>query len=181
MERFVVLLRAVNVGRTGRVDMASLCRACETAGLSEVENYLNSGNIIFSSDRAAGDITAELDEILVRDFRLSPNRVTVRTAAELKALTNQNPFAERSRNMPSDVHVHFLLGEPREDADLMLTSFKGPERLRRIGANVYIDYVNGVAGSPLTTGFLEKATGVAGTARNWNTCQQLLKLVQANG
>lgn len=178
MTQYVALLRAVNLGRTGRVDIASLCRACGEAGFVNVRSYLNSGNIVFSSADDQAKLVSGLQRILERDFNLSPNRVALRTAIELQALLHQNPFGERARNMPSDVHVHFLLGEPREDADLMLTSFKGPERLRRVGAHVYIDYANGVAGSALTSGFLEKAVGVPGTARNWNTCEQLLELAQ---
>jgi uncharacterized protein (DUF1697 family) len=181
MARFVALLRAVNVGRTGRVDMASFCRACESAGLSDAVSYLNSGNVLLSSPLDPEAIRLALERILQEEFRLSANRVALRTAGELQSLFNQNPFGERSRNRPEAVHVHFLLGEPRGDADLMLTSYKGPERLRRIGSNVYIDYVNDVAGSPLTSAFLEKALGVAGTSRNWNTCQQLLALAQAAG
>jgi uncharacterized protein (DUF1697 family) len=181
MKRYVVLLRAVNVGRTGRVDMLSFCRACIDAGFADTESYLNSGNIILSSDLEREDLIARLGQILEADFRLSPNRVALRTTVELQALFNQNPFSERSRNMPKDVHVHFLLGEPRTDADLMLTSFKGPERLRRVGANVYIDYTKGFADSALTSAFLEKALGVPGTSRNWNTCQHLLQLAQAPG
>lgn len=178
--RFLVLLRAVNVGRTGRVDMSALCRACREDGFDNVASYLNSGNLLLNSGLPRHMVVERLQAILEREFKLSANRVALRTAAELQSLFNQNPFAERARIAPEAVHVHFLLDEPRKDADLMLTSFKGPERLRRVGSNVYVDYAKGVAESSLTAGFLEKALGAAGTARNWNTCQQLLQLAQAD-
>ena len=179
MTVFVALLRAVNVGRTGRVDMAQLCAACEAAGLRDVTSYINSGNLLFSSDEEREAITARLGEILTGSFGLSPNRVVVLSAAELQTIVNRNPFGDSGEFNPQTLHVHFLLAPPAEDADLKLTSYKGPERVRRVAGHIYIDYPNGVGTSGLTASYLEKAAGAAGTARNWNTCTKLLELAGA--
>lgn len=48
--RYVALLRGVNVGGNGKVDMAGLKAAFEAAGLARVRTYINSGNVVFSTD-----------------------------------------------------------------------------------------------------------------------------------
>lgn len=178
MTRFIALLRAVNVGRTGKVGMADLCKACEAAGFRDVESYINSGNLLFGTEASREDTASRLQDILERDFGLSANRVVLRTPEELQRAINQNPFPESARHAPQFLHVHFMAGTPKEDADLMLTSYKGPERVRRVEAHVYVDYVGGAGHSALTASFFEKALGCVGTARNWNTCVKLLELAQ---
>lgn len=178
MTLYVALLRAINVGRTGKVGMAELCKACEAAGFSEVESYINSGNLLFATEVNREQATAILQGILEREFALSANRVILRTPEELQRAVNLNPFPESAANSPAQLHVHFLAGEPKQDADLMITTYKGPERVRRVEGHVYIDYAGGVGNSALTAGFFEKALGCVGTARNWNTCLKLLAMAQ---
>jgi uncharacterized protein (DUF1697 family) len=48
--KYVALLRGVNVGGKGTVDMAGLKSAFETAGMTQVATYINSGNVIFGTD-----------------------------------------------------------------------------------------------------------------------------------
>jgi len=50
MASFVALLRAVNVGGTGKLAMSDLKAVCESAGLSQVRTYIASGNVVFTSD-----------------------------------------------------------------------------------------------------------------------------------
>lgn len=178
MSVFIALLRAVNVGRTGRVDMPTLRAACEAAGLQEVRTYINSGNVVFTSDKTREELRDLLQQIVEQNFGLSANRVVVLTPDELHSVIKNNPFPDSALQNPNTLHVHFLLAPPRSDADLMLTSYKGPDRLRRAGSHVYISYAVSVASSDLTASFLEKALGSPGTARNWTTCLALLALAQ---
>lgn len=48
--RYVALLRGVNVGGKSLVKMADLKAAVEAAGFTDVSTYINSGNVLFSSD-----------------------------------------------------------------------------------------------------------------------------------
>ncbi|MGA7270532.1 MAG: DUF1697 domain-containing protein [Acidimicrobiia bacterium] len=48
--RYLALLRGVNVGGANKASMAELKAAFEAAGMTAVSTYINSGNIIFSSD-----------------------------------------------------------------------------------------------------------------------------------
>jgi len=49
MTACVALLRAVNVGGTGKLPIARLVEMCEAAGFEEARTYIASGNVVFSS------------------------------------------------------------------------------------------------------------------------------------
>ena len=62
MNAFVALLRAVNVGGTGKLPMAELAAMCEKAGFVKVKTYIASGNVVFLSklSRSEGEgVTGE--------------------------------------------------------------------------------------------------------------------------
>ena len=50
MKRYIAFLRGVNISGKNKVPMAELRKGFEELGLAEVRTYLNSGNVIFSSD-----------------------------------------------------------------------------------------------------------------------------------
>ena len=58
----VALLRAINVGGTGKLPMADLRAICEGLGFSDVATYIQSGNVLFRSDLKATDAENLLDE-----------------------------------------------------------------------------------------------------------------------
>jgi uncharacterized protein (DUF1697 family) len=61
--RYVALLRGLNVGGANKVSMAKLKSAFEGAGVTEVRTYINSGNVIFSTNiEDRGSLTATLLE-----------------------------------------------------------------------------------------------------------------------
>lgn len=48
--RYIALLRGVNISGKNKVPMAELKKIFEELGFGAVKTYLNSGNVIFSSD-----------------------------------------------------------------------------------------------------------------------------------
>ena len=50
MATYIALLRAVNVGGTGKLPMADLKGLCEKAGFKGVRTYIASGNVVFDAD-----------------------------------------------------------------------------------------------------------------------------------
>ncbi|RZA31633.1 MAG: DUF1697 domain-containing protein, partial [Lysobacteraceae bacterium] len=51
MSTYVALLRAVNVGGTGKLPMAELRQLCEASGFAGVRTYIASGNVVLQSER----------------------------------------------------------------------------------------------------------------------------------
>src|SRR6185312_8700991 len=85
MTRYVVLLRAVNVGGTGKLPMSELRAICCEAGFARVETYIASGNVVFESKAAPSRVKAELESRL-HAFVGKPVGVLVRTAPEMQAV-----------------------------------------------------------------------------------------------
>ena len=65
MPTFIALLRAVNVGGTGKLPMTDLARLCCKAGFENVKTYIASGNVVFDCNKSAAEIK-ELEELVAR-------------------------------------------------------------------------------------------------------------------
>src|SRR5215218_5761068 len=96
MTSYVALLRAVNVGGTGKLPMADLKALCEAAGFQAVRTYIASGNVVFRSDADAPAVKAALETCL-RVYAGKPVGVLVRTAAEVAEVAR----GIRSRTRPA--------------------------------------------------------------------------------
>ena len=88
---FVALLRGVNVGGNNMISMKALKQSFETLGYTDVVTYINSGNIIFTSNEAdARKLEIEIEQMLARDYQLE-SKVVVRTLAEMAKLVKSLP------------------------------------------------------------------------------------------
>jgi len=97
MKSFIALLRAVNVGGTGKLPMQDLAGMCEAAGFHSVRTYIASGNVIFESDLSEKAIKAELERRLLA-YAGKPVIVAVRTATEMAQVLAHNPFPSAPAN-----------------------------------------------------------------------------------
>ena len=84
-KRYVALLRAVNVGGTGKLEMAALRRLAEGCGFTDVSTYIASGNLLFACDCDEAEVKALLGDALQRHAG-KPLGVLVRTADEVAAV-----------------------------------------------------------------------------------------------
>src|SRR5262245_38232826 len=82
--KYVALLRAINVGGTGKLPMADLKAMCEEAGFAHVATYIASGNVVFESSAPEAKVKAALEKRL-QGYAGKPVGVVVRTAAEMAA------------------------------------------------------------------------------------------------
>jgi uncharacterized protein (DUF1697 family) len=178
MAVFIALLRAVNVGGTGKLPMREFKSACEEAGLRKVSTYIASGNLVFESDRSATAVKTLIGDLLRTQFALTKNHTLIRRPADLVRVIAANPFADAAAERPHRLIVTFLDGRPHADAAAALSGFAGPERLHLDGQHLYVDYGQGVAQSRLPA-FLEKTLRVAATGRNWNTANKLMEMARA--
>lgn len=56
MAVFLAFLRGINVGSNNRIRMADLRNVFQDLGFTDVQTYIQSGNVIFRSAKAAGKI-----------------------------------------------------------------------------------------------------------------------------
>src|SRR5690606_33585846 len=68
---YIALLRGINVGGNNKIDMKLLKKAFEQVGMNNVVTYINSGNIIFTSDiQSKTEIAHILETEIMESFGL---------------------------------------------------------------------------------------------------------------
>jgi uncharacterized protein (DUF1697 family) len=178
MTAWVALLRAVNVGGTGKLAMSELKAMCDELGFAHVKTYIASGNVVFETGKSAPAVKRLLTELLRDRFGLTRNHTLIRTPYRLAAVIAGNPFAAAAAERPNWLMVNFLDGLPPAGVADKLRAYRGPEQLWLDGEHLYIVYEQGVARSKLTT-FLAKTLQVPATSRNWSTTNRLLEMARA--
>jgi uncharacterized protein (DUF1697 family) len=166
MATLVALLRAVNVGGTGKLPMADLRALCEAAGFENVTTYIQSGNVVFSTTLPTATAKKRLEDALQRRLG-KPVGVLLRTPLQLAKLVNENPFPKAA---PNRVIVHFL-DRAVPAAALRDVRPPGGERVEPAGRAVYVHDPDGPGRSRLRLPFADRATG-----RNLNTVKKLAEL-----
>ena len=169
MHSYVALLRAVNVGGTGKLPMAELRAMCEQAGFADVRTYIASGNVLFRSALAERTVATALESRLAA-YAGKPVGVLVRTAIEMAAVLAANPFPDAPGNR---VVAIFLDRPPPADA-LEHASGRRSEMLALGRREIYVHYGDGMADSRLRI-----PAAKAGTARNINTVARLAAMASA--
>lgn len=164
MTRYIALLRAVNVGGTGKLPMTALKAMCVDAGFDQVETYIASGNVVFESSASPTKVTSELEERLLA-YAGKPVGVVVRTACEMRAVLNGNPFPKKPLNCTVAI---FLVEPPPSDA-LDHAVGKVDEELRLGTREIYVHYGAGMGRSELKI-----PAAAQGSARNMNTIAKLV-------
>ena len=169
MNVFVALLRAVNVGGTGKLPMSDLRALCEGLGFQSVTTYIQSGNVVFRSGLTAASAQRSL-EVALASHLGKMHAAHVRSGAELRAIEEKNPFPDAA---PNQVLVLFLADPPDEDT-LAQVEAPGGEVLRAGNREVYIHFPHGMGRSKLKIPFTSHGTG-----RNLNTVRKLVTLADA--
>jgi uncharacterized protein (DUF1697 family) len=166
MNSFVALLRAVNVGGTGKLPMSDLKEMCEELGFGAVRTYIASGNVVFTSRKSEAAIKIALERRL-EVYADKPVGVLVRDAAEMAQVLADNPFPKAAPNRTMAV---FLDRAPPPDALMGVRGQRG-EQIRLGRREIFIHYGEGMAKSKLVI-----AAARTGTARNMNTVATLARM-----
>jgi len=166
MSSFVALLRAVNVGGTGKLPMSDLKDICAELGFGAVRTYIASGNVVFTSRKSEAAIKAALQKRL-EAYACRPVGVLVRTATEMAEIFADNPFP---RAAPNRTMAVFLDRAPPADT---LAGIRGQrdEQIQLGRREIYIHYGEGMAKSKLVI-----SAAKTGTARNMNTVATLARM-----
>jgi len=178
MTAFISLFRGINVG--GRtVKMAELKVLHEALGLKDIFTYIQSGNVVFTSD---DEDPARLQRRIEDDFAAKFGfraAVMVRSSVELQAIIEKSPFQGQPDKESKWVVVMFLAAYPGEGAqEALRAAYHGPEEIVLTGQELYLYYPDGIGRSKLTNSLIERKLKTVGTARNWNTVLQLQKMLQ---
>lgn len=166
MTVYVALLRAVNVGGTGKLPMATFRSLCEEAGFTKVRTVVASGNVVLESRLAEHSVKALLEARLQAHLG-APVRALVRTRQAMRSVHDDNPFAGRPANRTI---VLFLDEAPAADANKRATH-RTTEEIAGGKRELYCFYPDGMGQSKLALPEMK-----VGTARNMNTVAKLVEI-----
>ena len=169
MTAYVALLRAVNVGGTGKLAMAELKTIAEQLGFGSPRTFIASGNLLFTSGKSEAEVCNALEQALEKHMG-KPVGIVVRTAKEMAAVAGANPFKDAP---PNRVHATFLADKPPQDA-LDHARGRQDERIALGKREIYIDY--GERGSGRSK--LRIPAAAVGTARNMNSVAKLAEMAK---
>ncbi|MBX3093613.1 MAG: DUF1697 domain-containing protein [Cryobacterium sp.] len=179
MTAHVALLRGINVGGKNLIRMPDLADAISRAGCTNVSTYIQSGNVLLTTETLSGtQLEEHLERALDERFNL-PIRVVTRTRDELARIVTSAPADHGSPLLRSDViylkhplTVEDALArfpEPREGVD---TVTPGP-------GVIYFSRLDAQASKTRLTRIIGTPDYQYMTIRNWRTTTKLLELMNA--
>ena len=177
MDTYIALFRGINVGGKNTLPMVELVDVLESLGLSSIKTYIQSGNVVFQgkninrvelSQRICAAIEKHCGVVI---------QVLILDVHELENAIASNPFPE-AKAEPNTLHCFFLSSLPAKLNLKALESVKkDSEQFRLIDRVFYLYAPEGVGRSKLAMK-VEKALGVAATARNWRTVSKVMEMVK---
>ena len=171
----ILLVRAVNVGGTGKLPMARFREVLEELGATEVRTYIASGNAVARVPGDASDFERRVEAALTAEFGWERDVIS-RTPEELRAALAAHPFEviEPKRSYLAPLTAKPAAADVRAAADIP----SGADEWDVVGADLHLRYANGAGRADLDLGRLLRRLGVQGTARNVRTVEKLLALAE---
>ena len=177
MKKFIALLRGINVSGQKKIKMTVLKSLFELTGFQDVTTYIQSGNVIFSSNEKSGEkLAKKISSEIKRKFGFEV-QVIILTPKEIEYTLKNNPFIKRKKESER-LYVTFLSGIPPKENIQKLNSLNySPEEYKIDGKLIYLFLPNGAGKAKLNNNLFENKLKANGTTRNWKTVKTLSELV----
>lgn len=169
MQTHIALLRAVNVGGTGKLPMADLKALCEAAKFVDVRTYIASGNVMFKNTLSTEKSQTILEQKL-QDYAGKPVGVIVLSPEQMQAIWQNNPFKDCAPNRTVAIFLNAAASlDTLNTLDVIAQAKHHQQEEIVVGDKViYVHYGDGMANSKL-----QLPAAKNGTARNMNTVAKL--------
>lgn len=173
--RCAAMLRGINVSGHRKVSMKDLVAMCEDLGFTDVQSYLQSGNLVLDAGRSdPGTVATRLKKAIEESFGYADVDVLLRDAGRLTAIIEANPFLAEGAD-PKTLHVTMLATAAK--STLKDDGSYSPDAFRVTGQDIYLSCPNGYGRTKLNNQFFERRLSVRATTRNWRTITSLGELV----
>lgn len=175
----MALLRGINVGGKNLVSMADLRAEFEHAGYSEVQTYIQSGNVLFETDEPRAELEPSIEALLAERLGV-PVLVVVRSHRQLA-----NVVASAPKGFGADREAHLadvvFLKSPLTPAKvLQVVSLRdGVDRAWPGPGVVYFDRVAERRTQSRLSRLASTPEYQRMTIRNWSTTTRLLAVLDA--
>lgn len=178
MKKFVALLRGINVSGQKQIKMSELKSMFEEIGFQNVETYIQSGNVIFSTKENSTDkLEAKISSGIKKEFGFDVHVIIV-IPEEIEMVIKNNPFIKKKKDAER-LYVIFLSSvPPKEMLEKLKTVDYSPEEFICDGKYIYLFVPNGYGKAKLNNNFFEKKLNVYATTRNIKTVKAILALTK---
>ncbi|MFD2602720.1 DUF1697 domain-containing protein [Flavobacterium suzhouense] len=182
MNRYLALLRGINVSGKNIIRMESLRTLMENNGFRSVKTYIQSGNVVFESDEKSKDKLKNNLSGLIKDEYGFDITVFIINKNELETSIDSNPFTEWREEEPSGfkkLYVTFLSDIPTsENIEKLLQAPIGNDLIEIVDNILYFKLESKASDSKLSNNLIETKLKLKATTRNWNTTLKLLSMME---
>jgi uncharacterized protein (DUF1697 family) len=174
MKTYISLLRGINVSGQKKILMADLKSLYEELGFTNVQTYIQSGNVVFEYKETT---PAQLQEMIFEKIQIHygfevPNLIL--TSNEIEKALNNNPYKDIEKP-----YFTFLSENPeQENIDAFNSISFDNEIFELKGKVLYAHYPNGAGRAKMTNNLIERKLKVRATTRNLNTTKKLLEMAK---
>jgi len=179
MEKYIILLRGINVSGKNKLKMADLRAMLEAMKFANIQTYIQSGNIVLEAKEMPNIELAQCVKTQIKTTFDYDVPTLVLRVGEWQAIFQNNPFLTKRNEDTTKLHVTILAELP--DKGLINTikdiQHKADE-FEIIGNNIYLFCPDGYGRTKFTNIFFERKLKVAATTRNWSTMGKLMEMVE---
>ncbi|TMM59429.1 DUF1697 domain-containing protein [Maribacter algarum] len=181
MITYIALLRGVNVSGQKKIKMADLEALMVKLGLKDVVTYIQSGNLVFSSEeRKLQNLEDKIKKAITNSFGFDVP-VLVKTKTELEDILKKSPYSKKEDLEAKRIYYVLLKNAPEGESIANLVQEDYPNELFSISNKcVYLNCLNGAGKAKLTNNIIERKLKVSATTRNHRTMVKLLELADEN-
>lgn len=175
VKTYIALIRGINVGGKNSLPMKELAAIFQSQCCKNVKTYIQSGNVVFQSQKKLGTKDSQnIGKAILKTKGFKPI-VMILSKEELRSAIEANPFPT---NKGKALHIFFLEAQPKEPNLERLLSLKSESEKFELGKLVFYLFAPDSMGRSKLASAVEKSLGVAVTARNWNTVNELASMVK---
>lgn len=178
MKSYISFLRGINVSGQKKILMLDLKALLEKIGLEDVVTYIQSGNIIFKSERKISEKEFELiiGDALKQRYNFEVPVIVI-SIDEYKSIVADNVFLKEKEMNVEKLHVTFLADIPSIDKlkDMESINFV-PDKFCIVGKAIYVYCPESYGNTKLSNTFFERKLKIQATTRNWKTCQKMVEI-----
>lgn len=179
---FIALLRGINVSGQKKILMTDLKILFENLRFSGVKTYIQSGNVIFSSEESDTKLMGKkIEEKISAQYGFEVP-VLVLTSDEIKYALDNNPFLKNTETLfdkdDSRLYFTFLSEIPHvEHVNKIDVALFAPDTFTLIGKTIFMKVENGYGNTKLSNNFFETKLKVKATTRNLKTLETICQLI----
>lgn len=177
MNRYIALLRAINVGGYRKIKMQDLRNMFVAMGFENVRTYIQSGNVIFDSDESEPTVLSQSVKQQIESEFGHDVPVMIRTLEQLNDLIENNPFDGMDVD-PFRLYVTFFQEPPPKEKQQELKALSNSIEKFNFVQDELFSLVNKKTDQKVnfSNSYVEKIIGIPGTGRNWRSVNKIFEI-----